>query len=148
MKAFLNHGRSAYLGWALMAMLALVIGCGGSSDVATVSGMVTLDGVPAMEGSINFAPADGQGPTVGTSIRDGKYEITTKDKMPPGKKVVTIIVTTKTGRQVEAGPPAPKGTMVNEIKVYPQPGGPADLQSTTLVVGENTSDFKLVSGAR
>ena len=132
----------------VIAGLVVSAGCGDSANVATVSGTVTLDGAPATEGSITFAPADGLGPSAGAMIKDGKYEVTAAAKMPPGKKIVTIQVSTKTGRKVESGPPAPPGTLVDEIKTYPKPGGTPDLQSAELVPGPNTADFQLVSGAR
>jgi hypothetical protein len=48
-------------------------GCGGS-NLTAVSGTVTLDGQPLKEGSMHFAAADGQAPTQGAVIADGKFK--------------------------------------------------------------------------
>jgi hypothetical protein len=49
-----------------------LIGCGGSG-LTPVSGVVTLDGQPLAEGTIHFAPADGQSPSQAAVIREGKF---------------------------------------------------------------------------
>ncbi len=51
-----------------------------------VAGEITVDGAPLEEGTIGFAPWDGKGPTAGTTIRAGRYEV----EMLPGKKRVSI----------------------------------------------------------
>src|SRR5262245_2351004 len=53
--------------WLTVLLSALVLGCGHSS-VATVSGEVTYEGEPVMDGMITFIPADGKGPVVGGRI--------------------------------------------------------------------------------
>jgi len=50
----------------------MLAGCGGS-ELATVSGTVTLDGQPLKEGSMRFVPADGKAPTEAAMIHDGKF---------------------------------------------------------------------------
>jgi hypothetical protein len=50
----------------------LLVGCG-SSGLTPVGGVVTLDGQPLVEGTIHFAPADGQSPSQAAVIRDGSY---------------------------------------------------------------------------
>jgi len=53
-------------------LVVLLVGCGGSG-LTPVGGVVTLDGQPLAEGTIHFAPADGQAPTQAAVIREGKY---------------------------------------------------------------------------
>jgi|SRR5581483_5791935 len=53
-------------------ILVVVFGCGGSG-LTPVRGVVTLDAQPLAEGTIHFAPADGQGPSQAAVIREGKY---------------------------------------------------------------------------
>ena len=50
-----------------------VAGCSGSK-LTPVSGNVTLDGQPLAEGTIHFAPADGQAPSQAAVIKDGSYK--------------------------------------------------------------------------
>jgi hypothetical protein len=61
------------LGCIAAATLLSVVGCGEPSNLAEVSGSVTVDGKPVERGSISFIPADGQGPTTGAEITEGKY---------------------------------------------------------------------------
>lgn len=70
----------------LSAMLALMVaGCFGDNKVS-VSGKVTYGGQPIEQGTIRFAPADGQGPTDGGTIDDGAYQV----EVTPGRKKVHI----------------------------------------------------------
>lgn len=67
-----------------IAMLAA--GCG---DSTTVTGQVTYEGKPVQKGAISFLPADGQGPSCGGSIANGRYTA----QLSPGKKIVRIVET-------------------------------------------------------
>ena len=58
----------------MLTLLALT-GCGGDSKMATVSGAVTLDGNPVETGAITFVPANGNAPTAGGQIKDGRYSV-------------------------------------------------------------------------
>ena len=51
------------------------VGCGqkGPKKVS-ISGTIMVDGEPVDKGSVRFKPADGQGPTDGATIVDGKFE--------------------------------------------------------------------------
>jgi hypothetical protein len=53
-------------------LIVCVVGCGGNG-LTPVGGVVTLDGQALAEGTIHFAPADGQGPSQAAVIREGKY---------------------------------------------------------------------------
>ena len=54
--------------------LAFAGGCGGQPK-AQVSGLVTLDGVPIENGTIQFYPVGGSGQTAGGGIENGKYRL-------------------------------------------------------------------------
>lgn len=95
-------------------LFLLIVGCGKTG--ISVEGRVTWSGRPVEQGSISFAPADGKGPSLGTPITNGAYSIARSAGMTVGKKNVEIIAIVKTGRQVEAGPPMPPGTKVEELK--------------------------------
>jgi hypothetical protein len=73
------------------------IGCSGSSSDdlprEAVSGTVTLDGKPLVDGSIQFAPAaDSVGPQVGggSPIADGQFSISRENGLVPGAYKVSI----------------------------------------------------------
>src|SRR5262245_60509288 len=100
--------------WILiLAALAISSGCGDGKVV--VRGIVNVDGQPIEEGSISLEPADAQGPTTGGIIKEGKYELTGNAAVAPGRKIVRIVGLRKTGKMMEAGPPAPKGTLIPQM---------------------------------
>lgn len=74
-------------GVALLTMIGLT-GCSSSDapPMATVSGQITLNGVPIENGSIVFAPIDGKGPVAGGKIKAGQYSFAS----PYGSKRVEI----------------------------------------------------------
>jgi hypothetical protein len=101
------------------AVLAgLASGCGGG--LVAVSGTVTLDGRPADDGSVSFQPADGQGPSAGGSVREGRFEVS--PGLTPGTYKVAVRAGLKTGRKIPAGPPLPAGSTVDEMLSSPAPG--------------------------
>lgn len=57
-----------------LSALALLSGCSTGPPMGTITGEVTLDGQPLKEGRIAFLPVDGERPTAGTTITDGKFE--------------------------------------------------------------------------
>lgn len=89
----------------LLLALGLLAGCSGGPAVGDVSGTVTYDGKPVEQGSIAFYPADGNGPTAGGAIADGKYSVR---KVSPGNSKVRISGTRVTGQK----------------KMYNDPGSP------------------------
>jgi hypothetical protein len=94
-------------------VLAVLAGCG--SGRLPVHGDVTFDGKPVDLGTISFEPADGQGRATGGKIMDGKYELVGNTASQPGKKIVRIFASRKTGRKVPAGPWASPGQTVDEV---------------------------------
>ena len=100
----------------LVASLGMCLGCGG--NLATVQGNVTFDGQPVEQGSIVFEPADGVGQVAGGTIQNGKYLLASEGGVVPGKMIVRISAVKATGRKVKAGPPAPPGTMVDEVSQF------------------------------
>ena len=100
-----------------------MVGCGsGGSGRAAVTGKVTLQGEPVANGVIAFVPTDGtRGPSSGAKIENGEFTVP-GDKGPmPGTYLVRINASRPTGRKVEAGPPAPPGTMVDDLAEYIPP---------------------------
>lgn len=80
----------------VLLILGLLAGCGGGQATGDVSGTVSFDGKPVEMGSITFLPADGNGPSAGGSITDGKYAVA---KVPVGAAKVKISGALVTGKK-------------------------------------------------
>ncbi len=94
-------GRAALLGSALFILTA---GCS-DSRIARVSGTIRVDGQLVDKGSIAFIPADGQGPTAGSEIKEGKYNA---PKVAVGLMKVEIRSAKVTGeKKLYEGPNSP-----------------------------------------
>jgi len=125
-----------------LAMLAL-IGCGPNG--ATIRGTVTLDGKPLSEGTIRFESVEAGSSSAGTGIKEGRYEMLPASELLPGKKQVTIRGVMKTGKQIPAGPPAPPGEMIDEVKQYPARGAVPEPRDAEIKAGENELNFELTT---
>lgn len=69
------------------ALMLLLVGCGSSGpETFTVSGTVTLDGEPVVQGDISFWDPERQVGACGGKIVDGKYSF----ESSPGSKNVDI----------------------------------------------------------
>ena len=84
-----------------IALVAVSLaGCGprGPGYPATrLEGAVTVDGQPLASGSIQFLPEHaGQGPAVGTTIEDGRYEV---ENVPLGE-VRAIVTSVRRGKRL------------------------------------------------
>ena len=134
MAAF-SRGRRVPLAVVGAFVMFVLAGCG--PRPAVVRGTVSVDGVALSGGSLTFEPVDGVGPSVGTEITDGRFELPATSKMLPGKKKVVVRGSIKTGKQVQAAPPAPPGVMVDDLKFYPSPGGQPGTQEVEVKEGEN-----------
>jgi hypothetical protein len=131
----------------VLCLLALpaVVGCGDGRVV--VRGTVVVDGQPIEEGSISLEPADGDGPTTGGIIKDGKYELSGPAAVTPGDKIVRIVGLRKTGKMIEAGPPAPKGSLIPQMEqcVPSQYNDQSKLRAEVTAGKANTHNFELES---
>lgn len=81
------------LSTTLLLLAAVLVGCGGGSDMAPVSGIVRLDGNPVTEGTVRFVPESGRG-AKGTIQSDGTFTLgtdTRSDGASIGKHRVAII---------------------------------------------------------
>lgn len=100
--------------WIWAASILFLAGCGDHG--VPLLGEVIYDGQPLESGSIVFVPVDGVGPSRGTTIIDGKFEIAPAQQLLPGKKIVQVRGSVKTGRQIEAPPPSPPGQIIDETR--------------------------------
>jgi len=94
---------------------------------------------------VTFESLDGASPTIGTKITDGTFDIPVSSNITAGKKKVTIRGSMKTGKQVQASPPAPKGVMVDDLIFYPPPGGQPEVREAEVVDGDNELKFDLAA---
>ena len=135
----------ATIGVLIVLLLALMPGCGDGKVI--VRGAVDVDKQPLEEGSISLEPADGQGPTTGGMIQQGKYELIGNAAATPGEKIVRIVGLRKTGKMVEAGPPAPKGTLIAQLEqcVPAQYNDHSKLRVNVTPGKPNTHNFELES---
>ena len=130
-------------------VLALTAGCGPSSDMGYVSGVVTLDGEPVGNASVTFYQV-GARPSVGTTDNvDGSYELVyTREKMGAliGEHKVTIFQEEADRPVFFKGQEAPADTGP-EFKVVKIPRKYSDREKTdltaTVVNGSNEFNFDL-----
>jgi hypothetical protein len=121
----------------VLAACVLVAGCG-DPNIGTVSGTVTVDGEPLLAGSISFFPVDGQSPSAGASIQNGKYTA----RVPVGAMKVSITYPKVAGtKKLYNTPDSPVGIMYKE-------GLPARYNERTELTfdvkpGSNTKDWEL-----
>lgn len=126
--------------------LAATIGCG--TKGIPISGNVTFNGQSVGQGTISLEPADGQGPTAGGQIAEGRYTLTGDAAPLPGKKIVRVFAFRKTGRKVQGGSfTSATPVLVDEIERYIP-----DIYNTRSVLicdvsrdGEKEIDFHLKS---
>jgi hypothetical protein len=114
--------------WLLfLAGSALLVLAGCSKSTGTITGKVTLNGVPLKGGDISFLPADGVGSSGTTLINeDGTYTVT---NCPVGAKKVVVKTSHLKGRPFGRGggkpyePPkdAPKGEGASGNHEYKPP---------------------------
>lgn len=92
---------SRHVGTMLVGLSLSVVGCGGGTDRASVSGEVTFEGTPVAEGKINFMPIDGTlSPTAGATITEGRFHIKADKGPKEGKFKVEIKAFRPTGKRV------------------------------------------------
>jgi hypothetical protein len=111
----------------------------------TIEGAVTFDGKPVEQGSITFEPASGTGPSAGGTIQNGRYAVDAEG-VTPGEMIVRISAVRSTGKKIEAGPPEPPGTMVDEVRPYiPAAYNEQSTLKAEVKAGKVTQDFALKS---
>ena len=127
----------------IVAALGMCLGCG--SNRTTIEGAVTFDEQPVEQGSITFEPASGAGPSAGGTIHSGRYKIDAEG-VAPGEMIVRISAVRPTGKKIEAGPPQPPGTMVDEVRPYlPAMYNEQSTLRVQITAGKVTQDFALKS---
>lgn len=143
----MNKGRVRATRLIALCTALVASGCN-DNELSDVQGTVTLDGQPLAGGIIVFEPVDRRGSVAGGEITAGKYRLAGKSGVPPGDKTVRITGVYKTGRQIEVGPPAPEGTMADEVQQIDLPeiyNQRSDLQLRVTAGETNQHDFHMKS---
>jgi hypothetical protein len=133
--------RAVSLGCLVAAGALLLGGCGGP-PTASVSGSVQVDGQPLKEGSINFVPEGGAGPTAGGTITDGKYQIGRAAGLWIGKNKVEIRANRKTGKKIPNAM-APGRFIDEQVEALPPEYNTRSTLIKQVVAGANNFDFDL-----
>ncbi|MEX1041815.1 MAG: hypothetical protein WDZ51_14345 [Pirellulaceae bacterium] len=130
---------------ALISFFLLVplVGCGNSSTPReSVSGTVTLEGQPLVDGSILFSP-QGDGPSAGGEIVNGQYTLARELGPAPGKYRVEISSWRSTGKSIyDAASEREEETLVSVIP--PRYNSRSELQVEIEPGKENRFDFELM----
>lgn len=134
--------------FALLVIPLVAIGCGGQGDqpeLGTVRGTVTMDGKPLPGAKVIFNPKEGR-PSVGTTDREGKYELDYTADIQ-GAKIGSHTIRIVTA---EEEIPGKEGVIDEKSNSYDQEKIPAkyNVKSTLreeVAPGENTLDFALTS---
>lgn len=116
-------------GWAIIAMVVLVAGCGGStSSRRAMYGDVSYHGKKVESGSISFLPK-GAGPAASSKVANGKYKFSGSNGPKPGKYDVMISVAPNDDESIKAGDS--KNTTIEwttEIEIRPESPTRKDFQ--------------------
>lgn len=86
------------------SILALTIGCGGESNLASLSGRVLYEGEPLSNASLMFYPGEGR-PMI-APLSDGGYSV----ELPPGEYRVTVNLGAELPPGWQEGDPIPPTT--------------------------------------
>jgi hypothetical protein len=132
-----------------IAALALISapGCSPDGRRVAVSGTITLDGEPLESGSILFVPIEGtMSPSAGSDIVEGDYDVARARGPKAGIFRVEIRSQRKSGRKVQAPPPAAKGVLAEEwIEAVPARYNRESTLRIELQSGDNPLNFDLKS---
>ena len=136
--------RCRYFSLAILLGI-FAFGCGDSfGGRKSVSGTVKVKGQPLKDGTIYFAPAEGQGSQANCFIVDGKYKVERKEGLMAGRYVIRISAADKktTVNEEEAGGPGGSAN-VTFFDMIPAEWNVASKQEVTVKDGENVFDFDI-----
>ena len=124
----------------LVCLAVCLAGCP-RGRLVEIGGRITLDGVPLENGTIDFRPADGRGPTAGAIVKQGRYSV----EVVPGPKKVEILGYKKVGQQhITPNDPSSLLVDVNE-QIVPERYNTETELTCKIDSGGGTHDFALES---
>jgi hypothetical protein len=142
---------SAVLRPVFVLAVALAVGCGTGSKLASVSGRVTLNGQPLANATVSFQPIAEDGslnaPALGSTGRtnaNGEFTLTCADGRPGawiGKHRVNITAITEQVGESDARPP--RGGWPQVDKVPPRYNRESKEEFTVPSGGTDKADFAL-----
>jgi hypothetical protein len=140
----MTNGSNVYSRYTIAILCASVVmplaGCGGVSDVGSVTGTVTLDGQPVPDATVIFQP-EVEGPqSTGRTDATGKFELaysTTGIGAKVGKHKVLI---TTGGKK-----PDSSGNLTEVPETIPEKYNAKSELTVEVTPGRNTHDFELTS---
>ena len=125
-----------------MAITAFLLsGCGGDPNVATVSGVVTLDGEPLERVSVLFQPEKGR-PSFGVTDDQGRYKLTysrSQNGATVGTCIVKLTKLSDAGDEEEPGKKAPPPSVKIPDRYVKEP------ITVTVQRAHNTIDLELTT---
>ena len=138
----MNLSRFAF-GLAAVLSLITIAGCGSSdSGLGQVTGVLTMDGQPVENGSIEFIPESGGRPSLALTDAEGRYEVYYLPNVPgalTGKHRIRFeVAKAKPG---DPGLVRPKRRRKGSGAVVLEPS------NVDIVQGENEVDFKIVDAS-
>lgn len=122
--------------WLLL--LPLMIVCSGDG-LSAVSDIVALDDQPIENGTVEFLPADGQGPTAAAVIEDGRYQV----RVAPGRKEVRIVGYRKTGERHVVPGDSSSPMMDIQEQIVPARYNTASELRCDIALGRGVHEFEL-----
>ncbi|HLA85800.1 MAG TPA: hypothetical protein VJL29_13500 [Thermoguttaceae bacterium] len=140
-----NHlARRIFAGFLLASMMIPAAGCGDTLR-QSIEGVVTLDGRPLAEGSIQLLPREGtRGPSAGALIKDGRFSIDASKGAFAGTFRVEITAM-RQGKQVRIDPETGGKYLLNEQYLPARYNTKSELTADIKEGQPNKLEFALVS---
>jgi len=123
-----------------VAMLIL-LGCG-PANRGSVVGVVSVEGEPVESGTIRFTRVDREGPSFGTKIENGNYEIRAAEGPTVGTYYVTISGRRATGKMIPVDG-TENLTYPETVRVVPESYETGNQLEREIKAGKNELDFDL-----
>ncbi len=131
--------------WSLLASFLTAVGCDSGQDIASVEGVVTMDGKPLPRATVQFIPEVGGRPALARTDKDGKYVLNFSGGRKgaiPGKNKVQI--TTLADPFLDA-----EGNNLGSPETVPMEYNRQTKLSFEVVDGKkNVANFELKSGGK
>jgi hypothetical protein len=128
--------------FAWLAISALCVGvaggCNSGPPMGDVQGTVTVNGQPLSEGIVTFDPVNGDTPSAGGPIRDGKFRV----QVPVAKQRVGIVSNVI---DREKTPPNASDDQIVMKKLVPDRYNSKSTLTLDVVKGLNEPEYKLTN---
>jgi hypothetical protein len=126
--------------WVALSVLIVTIvgGCSVKPPMGDVQGTVTVNGQPLSEGAVRFIPVDGNTPTTGGTILEGKFRVA----VPIAKQRVEISAHVI---DREKTPRNPSNDQIVMKKLVPSRYNSQSKLEIDVVPGLNTPEYKLTN---